>query len=54
MRPQGAVVAAAVDAVAHNQNTDINKKRRSFLRLFLVKLFRNQTLGIDTYFRSNP
>ena len=52
-RPQGAVVAAAVDAVARNQKTDKNKKRRSFLRLFyLARLFRNQTLGIDTYFRS--
>ena len=55
MRPQGAVVAAAADAVARKQKTDIMKKRRSFLRLFsLVRLFRNQTLGIDTYFRSTP
>jgi hypothetical protein len=36
MRPQGAVVAAAADVVARNQKTDINKKRRSFLRLFLL------------------
>ena len=54
-RLQGAVVAAAADAVARNQKTDKNKKRRSFLRLFyLARLFRNLTLGIDTYFRSNP
>ena len=33
MRPQGAVVAVAADAVARNQKTDIIKKRRSFLRL---------------------
>ena len=55
MRPQGAVVAVAADAVARNQKTDKNKKRRSFLRLFyLARLFRNLTLGIDTNFRSNP
>ena len=54
MRPQGAVVAVAADAVARNQKTDIIKKRRSFLRLFLVKLFRNQTLGIDTYLIAIP
>lgn len=36
MRPQGAVVAAAADVVARNQKTDINKKRRSLLRLFLL------------------
>jgi hypothetical protein len=35
-RPQGAVVAAAADAVVRNQKTDKNKKRRSFLRLFLL------------------
>ena len=36
MRPQGAVVAAAADVVARNQKTDSNKKRRSFLRLFII------------------
>jgi len=35
-QPQGAVVAAAADAVVRNQKTDKNKKRRSFLRLFLL------------------
>ena len=54
-RPQGAVVAAAADAVAGNQKTDKNKKRRSFLRLFsLVRKLRNQTLRIDTYFQIEP
>ena len=49
MRPQGAVVAVAADAVARNQKTDNNEKRRSFLRLFyLARLFHRQTLGIDT------
>ena len=54
-RLQGAVVAAAADAVARKQKTDKNKKRRSFLCLFsLVRLFRNQTLGVDNYCRSPP
>ena len=55
MRPQGAVVAVAADAVARNQKTDKNKKRRSFLRLFyLARLFHRQTLGVDTYLRAIP
>lgn len=49
MRPQGAVVAVAADAVARDQKTDENTKRRSFLRLFyLARLFHRQTLGTDT------
>lgn len=55
MRPQGAVVAVAADAVARNQKMDIIKKRRSFLRLlYLVRLFHRQTLGIDTYLIAIP
>lgn len=55
MRPQGAVVAVAADAVARNQKTDKNKKRRSFLRLFhLARLFHRQALGADTYLRAIP
>jgi hypothetical protein len=49
MRPQGAVVAAAADVVARNQKTDINKKRRSFLRLFYYNgWFHHYTLRAAT------
>ena len=50
MRPQGAVVAAAADAVARNQNAYSLMNRRCFLRLFyLARLFHRQTLDIETY-----
>ena len=49
MRPQGAEVAAAADAVARNQKTDIIKKRHSFLRLFYYfGLFHRQVLNTET------
>ena len=51
MRPQGAVVAVAADAVARNQKTDKNKKRRSFLRLFHYNgLLHHYTLRAATNF----
>jgi len=37
MRPQVAAVVAAAGVVARNQFTNITKKSRSFLRLFLFK-----------------
>ena len=54
-QPQGAVVAAAADAVARNKQTDIIKKRRSFLRLFYYfALFRRPMLNTDTYVTAHP
>lgn len=51
----GAVVAAAADAVARNKQTDIIKKRRSFLRLFYYfGVFRRPVLNTDTYVTARP